>query len=143
MQSEGRHLVADFWGCQLPGTEDAWRRVIGAAVDAMGVTLLSLHVHLFEPRGATAVAILAESHLAIHTWPERDYVAIDVFTCGDALRPNVGIDVLRSELCPRRERVLPIPRGVFDATDNDAAAELEHADPVRPFPNPDGAPACR
>ena len=111
MPAHGSQIVADFWGCRLPADESAWRQVLLAAIDAMGVTLLHLHIHLFEPRGATAIALLAESHLAIHTWPEGDYLAIDIFTCGTALRPEAGIDSLRQSLAPTREEVRHISRG--------------------------------
>lgn len=116
MQSHGQHVVADFWGCRLPPDEAAWRQLLEETVRAMGVTLLGLEVHLFEPQGATAFAVLAESHLAVHTWPERDYVALDVFTCGDSLTPEAGIDVLRGALRPQREQVQRIQRGEPDAS---------------------------
>ncbi len=126
----GKHLVADFWDCRLPDSEIGWRRLIESAVAAMDATLLGLHVHLFEPQGATAVAILSESHLAVHTWPERDYVAVDVFTCGESVRPEDGIETLRRELQPSRERILEIDRGaspsasIKDARSDCASDEL-------------------
>lgn len=107
-------MVADFWGCRLPHSEGQWRSVVQAAVQAMRATLIRLEVHLFEPHGGTAIALLAESHLAIHTWPERDYVAIDAFTCGQRVDPAAGLDVLRREFQPAHERVSQIVRGVFD-----------------------------
>jgi len=142
MQTDGQHLVADFWGCRLPADEEGWRRVIRSAIEAMGVTLLNLEVHMFEPQGMTAVAILAESHLAVHTWPERDYVAIDVFTCGATVRPEAGIDLLRSELEPGRERILHIPRG--DVVNEPVREHLTLDSPVSNSQATHGEePACR
>lgn len=106
-----RHVVADFWGCQLPATELEWRSLIRKAVAAMHATLLRVDVHLFEPQGGTAIAMLSESHLAIHTWPERDYVAVDIFTCGRAVNTSAGIDSVRAILRPSHEKVLWIRRG--------------------------------
>ena len=111
--SISRHHIADFWICRLPTTEDEWRDIIRGAVNAMGVTLLDLKIHLFQPQGATAIALLAESHLSIHTWPEQNYIAIDVFTCGESVDPEAGFDYLRDVLLPEREAIRQITRGQF------------------------------
>ena len=133
ISSQCRHLVADFWGCRLPASEEGWLRVIREAVEAMGATLLGVDVHLFDPQGGTAIAMLAESHLAVHTWPERDYVAIDVFTCGSTVRPDVGIAVLRAELAPQRERLLQIARGdTLESEDVASTMVISSSAPLSP-----------
>lgn len=110
--AHGRHCLIDLWGCASPADPVGWEQLLRAAVDAMDATLLDLRVHAFAPHGLTAVAILAESHLAIHTWPERDYVAIDLFTCGDQARPEAAIAHLTGALRPRRQQQTEVPRGV-------------------------------
>lgn len=104
-QMLGRHLILDFYQC-TSGTTDSELvdQIIRSAVDKIGATLLSIRVHPFggerEKAGYTAVAVLSESHLAIHTWPENGYVGIDIFTCGQDVHPESGIEVLRQFFKP-------------------------------------------
>ena len=80
---DGRHLIADLHGCV--GLDDVARieRALRAAVDAAGARLLDLRLHHFGPgQGVTGMALLAESHISIHTWPEHGYAALDFFLCG-------------------------------------------------------------
>jgi len=73
-----------------------------AGVAAAGATLLHIHLHHFEPNGGVSgVAVLAESHISIHSWPEANYAALDVFMCGDA-NPEACIPVLRAAFKPKR-----------------------------------------
>ena len=81
------------------------------AVDAIGATLLNLHVHTFSPQGVTGLAVLAESHLSLHSWPEHGYLAADVFTCGDRVEPTKAVDVLKRHFQPQRVEVMEIARG--------------------------------
>lgn len=83
MDFTGTHLLLDLFGCT--GLDDiaCVERALRASVSAAEATLLNLHVHGFgEGHGITGVALLAESHISIHTWPERDYAAADIFLCG-------------------------------------------------------------
>ena len=96
MEHLGRHVIIELWGCSdaindVNQVESAMRN----AVHAANATLLNLFVHEFSPQGVTGVAVLAESHLSIHTWPEYRYVAADVFTCGSTTDPNAAAEVLR------------------------------------------------
>jgi S-adenosylmethionine decarboxylase len=89
MTPTGTHLIVDFRGCTRLDDPQHIERVLRAAVEAAGATLLGLHLHHFGPHlGVTGVALLAESHLSIHTWPETGYAAIDIFLCG----PGKGLD---------------------------------------------------
>lgn len=92
----GRHVYMDLYGCdpvRCDYNEDIYD-IIGQAVVATGATLLHLYVHKFEPQGMTGIAVLSESHIAFHTWPEDGKVALDVFTCGDHTNPEAGASVL-------------------------------------------------
>ena len=96
----GTHLILDLWGAsrldELAHMEDALRECVKVA----GATLLHVHLHHFTPNGGiSGVAVLAESHISVHTWPERDFAAFDVFMCGDA-RPRHVIPVLRDAFGP-------------------------------------------
>lgn len=81
----GTHLIADLYDCQTSAPcltqADALESLCLASIDHAGLTRLSSHFHQFHPEGATGMVILAESHLAIHTWPELRRVTLDVFVC--------------------------------------------------------------
>lgn len=81
----GTHVLADATGCDAGLINDisTVRRAVLAAVKASGATLLQLVEHQFEPYGVTALGVLAESHVSVHTWPERSAYTADMFTCGD------------------------------------------------------------
>ena len=80
----GTHIIVDAWGCpgDLLNNEALIALITQEAVRVSGATLIDLCVHHFSPQGITATATLAESHLAIHTWPEHGYLGMDLFFCG-------------------------------------------------------------
>jgi len=107
----GTHLIIDLWDAErlddLVHTEAALKR----CVEAAGATLLHIHLHHFTPNaGISGVAVLAESHISIHTWPENGYAALDVFMCG-AAEPHRTIEVLREAFRPGRLAVSEHLRG--------------------------------
>lgn len=100
VQCAGTHLIIDLIGAKGLDDIDLIDRTLRKCVDEAGATLLHIHLHHFTPNaGVSGVAVLAESHISIHTWPERDYAALDVFMCGDA-SPELCIDVLREAFSP-------------------------------------------
>ncbi len=108
----GTHLIADLWGASRLDDLDHMERALREAVIAAGATLLHIHLHHFTPNGGiSGVAVLAESHISVHTWPERDFAAFDVFMCGDA-RPAEAIDVLKRAFSPTRTHVGEHLRGI-------------------------------
>lgn len=107
----GTHLIIDVYGAdrldELEHVETALRK----AVDAAGATLLHIHLHHFTPNGGiSGVAVLAESHISIHTWPECGYAALDVFMCGET-NPHATIEILREAFSPERIAVEEHMRG--------------------------------
>lgn len=97
----GTHLIIDLLGAQRLDDLAHVEETLIKCVETAGATLLHIHLHHFEPNGGVSgVAVLAESHISIHSWPENDYAALDVFMCGDA-RPELCIDVLREAFSPR------------------------------------------
>lgn len=91
----GTHLIVDLWNARHLDDRAHVEATLRACVAAAGATLLHLHLHRFTPQGGiSGVAVLAESHISIHTWPERSYAALDVFMCGDT-EPRAAIAVLR------------------------------------------------
>jgi len=85
---------------------------VGEAVRRANVTLLDLRVHTFNPHGVSGVAVIAESHISIHTWPEFGYAAVDIFTCGKDAHPEAALEVLREAFKPKRMEVIEIKRGI-------------------------------
>ncbi|MFQ6017576.1 MAG: adenosylmethionine decarboxylase [Kiloniellaceae bacterium] len=98
----GTHLLVDLWGAKRLDDQAHIETTLKGCVEAAGATLLHIHLHRFTPNhGISGVAVLAESHMSIHTWPEYDYAALDIFMCGDTT-PHRTIDVLRSAFHPAR-----------------------------------------
>lgn len=91
----GSHLIIDLWDAEHLDDIGLIELAIRRAIKAAGATLLHLHLHEFSPNGGiSGVAVLAESHISIHTWPERGYAAIDVFMCG-ATEPHKVVPILK------------------------------------------------
>jgi S-adenosylmethionine decarboxylase len=76
-------------------------------------TIVDVVFHEFNPFGISGVVVIAESHLAVHTWPEYGYAAVDVFSCGDTLQPRVAVDYLVEQFGAGRTSVVEVQRGVF------------------------------
>jgi len=109
----GKQVILDCWGCNKKiASEDAVRAALLEAVAKANVTLLELSVHQFHPQGISAVALLAESHLFVHTWPEKSYLAVDFFTCGSNALPEEALEVIRAAFMPTDTKVQQIERGI-------------------------------
>lgn len=104
----GQHLILEHWGgvTEAGAVTDA----LHAAARAAGATVLSAHFHPFHGGGVTGVLLLAESHITVHTWPERDYAALDLFMCGRA-DVEAAADRLDALLTPARTSRQIIARG--------------------------------
>jgi len=96
----GQHTICEFWGATNLDSPEITERAFREAVAAGKATLVQLVVHQFAPQGVSAVAVIAESHLSIHTWPELGYAAIDYFTCGDHVDVDAIFEVLTAAYEP-------------------------------------------
>lgn len=108
----GRHIHLDLYGC-TPGlliTPKASERILNAAAQAMGATIVGSHFHAFSPHGVSGVVVIAESHLTVHTWPEHDFAAVDVFSCGE-LDLDAGIALLIEEFGAGKHYLAGFDRG--------------------------------
>ncbi|MDA0676099.1 MAG: adenosylmethionine decarboxylase [Proteobacteria bacterium] len=109
----GTHLLVDMWGAGKLADPHAIEQALCAAALAAGATVLYTHFHHFEPNGGVSgVVVLAESHISIHSWPERNYAAIDIFMCGEC-DPTDALPILREAFGPSRMEVAEHRRGVF------------------------------
>ena len=106
----GVHLIVDLHDAQRLDDIGHIEETLRRCVEAARATLLHIHVHHFQPNGVSGVAVLAESHISIHTWPDAGYAALDVFMCGSA-DPDACIPVLREAFSAKSVGVNEILRG--------------------------------
>lgn len=109
----GRHLIIDLWDAEHLDDIGVIEMAMRQCVRAAGATLLHIHLHAFSTNGGVSgVAVLAESHISIHTWPEKGYAALDVFMCGGT-RPEKVVPILRHAFKPKRLVIAEQKRGVL------------------------------
>lgn len=109
----GVHIIADFWfPTNIKNTKELKRLLLKAAKESNS-TPLEISLHRFSPQGLTGVVLVAESHIAIHTWPEIGYMALDIFTCGKNVKPQKALAFLQKELKPKRVFIKELQRGEF------------------------------
>jgi S-adenosylmethionine decarboxylase len=106
----GAHLIVDLYGAQRLNDIEYIESALRHCVTAAKATLLHIHLHHFQPSGVSGVAVLAESHISIHTWPETGYAALDIFMCGKA-NPDACIPILREAFKVKRIAVSELLRG--------------------------------
>ncbi len=109
----GIHCILELYGCpfDLLNDEDFLRQAVRQAAGVADSALLQLTSHSFTPQGVTALGLLAESHISIHTWPECGYAAADVFTCGRRCKPEDACNFLVAELQAERHKLSVLSRG--------------------------------
>lgn len=108
----GVHLIVDLWGATRLDDPDHIDAVLREGALAAGATILHGHFHHFSPNGGVSgVLVLAESHVSIHTWPERDYAAIDIFMCGEC-SPYKALPALKKGFQPDRVQLAEHKRGM-------------------------------
>ena len=109
----GVHLLADFWsGRIIEDPKKLEKILIEAAKKAKNIPL-EVAIHKFSPQGITGVLLLAESHIALHSWPEINYVGIDIFTCGEKAIPYKALEYFKKVFKPKRVEVKEIKRGLL------------------------------
>lgn len=109
----GVHLLLDLWGAENLSDTDTIAGALREAALAAGASILHVHLHQFGPRGGVSgVLVLAESHISIHTWPERAFAAIDIFMCG-ACDPYRSIPILKEAFRPRSMQLSEQRRGLL------------------------------
>ena len=103
----GRHCLGEFYEADaaILNSESDIRIALEEAANRANAKLLNIVSHSFEPQGITAFALLAESHISIHTWPELGYATVDAFTCGTRTDPERAIDYLKEALGAKRAQL--------------------------------------
>tara|TARA_B100000686_G_scaffold54455_1_gene58669 strand:+ start:14779 stop:15186 length:408 start_codon:yes stop_codon:yes gene_type:complete len=108
----GLHYLIDMWNVKYDENQKYIRNLLVRASEAGKATVLKVHTHHFgEGHGISGLAVLAESHISIHTWPERHYIAFDIFMCGNT-DPDLSLNFLKNELKPEKIKVKIIKRGL-------------------------------
>ncbi|MDQ0416049.1 S-adenosylmethionine decarboxylase [Thermoactinomyces sp. DSM 45891] len=109
----GRHVAMDAWGVNFDLLNDAefLREKMEQAAVACGATILSVQSQQFDPQGATVLVMLSESHLSIHTYPEKGFAALDCYTCGHTVDPMVAIEYMLEALQPTQAVSKVLRRG--------------------------------
>jgi len=121
----GAHLLVDLWHGENLDNVEVMEGALRRAVEAANATLLHIHLHHFTPNGGVSgVAVLAESHISVHSWPETGFAAFDIFMCGDA-DPHAAVAVLEQVFSPARLEVREHRRGVIA---KDGSAEYDRGD---------------
>ncbi|MBW1971224.1 MAG: S-adenosylmethionine decarboxylase proenzyme [Deltaproteobacteria bacterium] len=120
MKALGRHILTEFYNCDrvLLNNFSEIKKIMTKAAKKSGATVLETVFHLFNPHGISGVVVIAESHLAIHTWPEYGYAAVDLFTCGDDVDPWVAFDFLKKELKAQYSSAMEMKRGQLEEVDS-------------------------
>jgi S-adenosylmethionine decarboxylase len=112
LQYAGTHLLLEFWDASNLDQVRLIEAALCEGAVAAGATILHSHMHYFSPNGGVSgVVVLAESHISIHTWPERDYAAIDLFMCGEC-DPYLALPALRRAMQPGKLQVSEHKRGL-------------------------------
>jgi S-adenosylmethionine decarboxylase len=107
----GIHLIVEFWNGKIIEDPDKIKQILIEAAKRAKNIPLEVTIHKFSPQGITGVVLLQESHIAIHAWPEINYVAIDIFTCGEKSMPHKALAYLKKVFEPKRVKIQKIKRG--------------------------------
>ncbi len=124
MQGLGRHILAEVYGCEFSILNDLEkiREIFVSAALSAGAEVRETAFHRFSPQGISGVVVISESHLAIHTWPELGYAAVDVFTCGDRVDPWVAVNAIVKAFEADDVKATEISRGIFPAKSRECAS---------------------
>ena len=112
LSHQSKHLLLELYRCDCEKLNDEsfLRCTLNKAAKLANATVLNLISHKFDPQGVTAIALLAESHISIHTWPESNYSAVDIFTCGKNMMPELASQYLIESLMAKEHSLRVIER---------------------------------
>jgi S-adenosylmethionine decarboxylase len=110
----GKHVLIELIDCNhnLLNDVEYLRKALSDVATQIGATVIKDSFYQFTPHGVSGVVIIAESHLSIHTWPEYNYAAVDVFTCGDVIQPREAVKPLAEKLKAKSSTYIELKRGI-------------------------------
>jgi len=120
MQALGRQILVEFYDCDEEKINDVEfiESVLLQATKESKATIISHNFHKFSPHGISGVVVIAESHVSIHTWPEYNYAAVDVFTCGETIDPWLIQETLKNAFSSTNISSMEMKRGLFRTQQN-------------------------
>ncbi|MGL4560666.1 MAG: adenosylmethionine decarboxylase [Brevinema sp.] len=126
LETLGRHILIEFYNCNEDILKDPnlIDEYMNKAAEKSNATIVESVFHHFNPYGVSGAVIISESHLAIHTWPEYGYAAVDVFTCGNTINPWTAFSFLEDVFESSRSESIEIPRGMVDKIRNYSPKDL-------------------
>ncbi len=115
MEALGKQILVEYYDCEDSKINDVSfiESALLKATKASRATIISHNFHKFSPYGVSGVVVIAESHVAIHTWPEYNYAAVDIFTCGDTIDPWVIQEQLKEDFNSQNVSSMEMKRGLF------------------------------
>lgn len=125
MNALGRHLLIELKDCNVEVLNDLGflKRCLHDAADQIGATVVNECYHEFSPQGISGVLVISESHICIHTWPEHGYAAVDIFTCGNSVKPELAVNPLVEKLGAKSSSFIELKRGILQ--DDRVGCELK------------------
>ena len=135
MEALGRQILVEFYDCESAKINDVEyiEEAMLSGTKAANATIISHNFHKFSPYGVSGMVVIAESHVSIHTWPEYNYAAVDIFTCGDTIDPWVIQEYLKEAFGSQNVSSMEMKRGLFKVAKGEKllfkpTAEAEKAD---------------
>lgn len=130
MHALGTHLLVELRDCNptiLQSLEEVRDALVSAAKEAKA-TIVDISFHEFNPFGISGMVVIAESHLSIHTWPEYGYAAVDIFTCGDLIKPEVAAAYLIDRFESKSPSFVELKRGILSHGDTKLPHKFEESE---------------
>jgi S-adenosylmethionine decarboxylase len=127
----GTHLLIDLRECnpEILKSLDKVRNALVSAAKEAKATIVDISFHEFNPFGISGVVVIAESHLTIHTWPEYNYAAIDIFTCGEVIKPEVAASYLIKQFECKSPSIVEMKRGILSHENKKLPHKVSSGDP--------------
>ncbi|PIS47800.1 MAG: adenosylmethionine decarboxylase [Elusimicrobia bacterium CG08_land_8_20_14_0_20_51_18] len=115
MKALGKHLIVELYGCdeKLLSSVNFVQNIMAEAAKAAKTTVIDSIFHKFQPHGVSGVVVIAESHLAIHTWPEHKFASVDFFTCGQGSKPWKAFEIIKKKFKATHFSVMKLQRGLL------------------------------
>ena len=126
LETLGRHILIEFYNCneEILKNPTLIEKHMNEAAEIAKATIVQSVFHHFNPYGVSGAVIISESHLAIHTWPEYGYAAVDVFTCGDKIDPWTAFKFLEDVFKSDRSESIEVPSGMVEKIRNYSKNDL-------------------
>ncbi|HOK55834.1 MAG TPA: adenosylmethionine decarboxylase [bacterium] len=112
----GVHIILDLYECSdfnILNSPEKIKKILLKAVEKSKATLIDVKIHKFSPVGVSGFALISESHISIHTWPEKKYAGVDIYTCGEKTFPEKASNLFIKELKSKKPSIIKIERGIY------------------------------